>query len=302
MRLMPALLLVVLVATCGLATAGEIEPRAYVNTPVGVSFLVLGYTYAEGDLTTADASPIQDAEIRTQHAVAAYAHAFGVFGRSAKVDLILPYTDLSGTATAGGQPVERNVRGPSDPRLRLSVNFIGAPALSLEEFKDYRQDIIVGASLQVSGPFGQYDNTRMVNIGSNRWFVKPDLGISKAIGDFAIEASAGVFIFGDNDDFYSGNELTQAPLYTTQIHATWNIGRGLWAAMSGTYDHGGRTSLNGTANDDVQRNSRLGVMLAMPIDRRNSLKLFASSALHTTIGNDYDMAGIAWQLRWGAGL
>ena len=165
------------------AHAGEIEPRAYVNTPVGMNFLLAGYAYTDGGLSTPGSSPIKDAQLTMNTGILAYARSLDVWGRSGKVDVILPYSDLSGNATVSGQPRERNISGLHDPLFRFSVNLYGAPALSLEEFATYQQDVIIGASVQVSAPFGQYDKEKLVNLGNNRWFVKPDMGISKAWGD-----------------------------------------------------------------------------------------------------------------------
>jgi hypothetical protein len=284
------------------ADAGEIEPRAYVNTPVGVNFLLAGYVYSDGELSTPGASPIKDAQVTMHTGILGYARSLDIFGKSGKVDIIAPYSDLSGTALVSGQPAERNVSGFLDPRARFSVNLHGAPALSLEEFAGYRQDLLIGASVQISAPLGQYDHDRLVNLGNNRWFIKPDIGISKAWGDFTLELSTGVTFYTDNDDFFGGKKQEQDPLYTGQFHATYNFGRGIWGAVSGTFDHGGRTTVNGVRSDDLQNNARNGITLALPINRNNSLKLYASTAVHTTVGNDFDLYGIIWQHRWGGGL
>jgi hypothetical protein len=172
----------------------------------------------------------------------------------------------------------------------------------VQEFPAYRQDLIIGASLQVSAPLGQYDKGKLVNIGNNRWYVKPDLGISKAWGDFTLELSTGLTFFTDNDDYFGGNVLEQDPVSTTQLHATYNFGKGIWAALSGTYDYGGRTTVSGVESDDLQKNLRMGVTLAVPINRNNSLKLYASTGISTSSGTDFDLFGIIWQYRWGGGL
>ena len=287
---------------CVRAEAGEIEPRAYVNTPVGVNFLLGGYAYTDGDLATSGSSPIKDAELTMDTGLLAYARSMDIWGKSAKFDVILGYSELSGEAMVAGQSRTRNVSGFLDPRFRFSINFLGAPALSVQEFANYQQDLIVGASVQVSAPLGQYDKERLVNLGNNRWFVKPDIGISKAWGDFTLELSGGAFFYSDNDDFLDGKKLEQDPVYTTQLHATYNLGRGVWAAVSGTYDHGGRTTTDGVRNDDQQDNSRAGITLALPVNRHNSVKFFASSPIHTTAGGDFDLLGVLWQHRWGSGL
>ena len=284
------------------AVAGEIEPRAYVNTPVGVNFLLAGYAYSKGDLSTPGASPLKDAELTMHTGVLAYARSLDVWGKSGKFDVIVPYTDLSGNGMVAGERRERNISGFNDPRARFSVNFYGAPALSLEEFANYKQDLLIGASVQISAPLGQYDPDRLINLGNNRWFVKPDIGISRQWGDVTLELATGAMFFTDNDDFFGGKKLEQEPLYITQFHLTYNVVPGIWAALSGNYDFGGRTTVNGEAKDDFQKNSRLGVTLALPVNRNNSIKLYASTGVHTTVGNDYDLFGIVWQYRWGGGL
>ena len=109
-------------------------------------------------------------------------------------------------------------------------------------------------------------------------------------------------MYTENEDFYGGNKRSQDPIYSTQVHAIYSFHSGLWASFDATYFTGGRTTLNGVLNDDLQQNWRLGGTLAFPVDARNSIKLFASSGVSARTGNNYDLIGIAWQLRWGGGL
>jgi hypothetical protein len=112
--------------------------------------------------------PLKDAHISVNGATLAYARSLDAWGHSAKFDVVLPYAWLSGTGEFAGQAKERTVAGFADPRLRFSVNFYGASALSVKEFADYRQDLIVGASVSIWAPLGQYDSTQYVNLGTNR--------------------------------------------------------------------------------------------------------------------------------------
>jgi hypothetical protein len=201
-----------------------------------------------------------------------------------------------------GEPVERIVDGFADPKFRLSVNLYGAPALTLKEFAGYRQDIIVGASLQVSVPWGQYDTSRIVNIGTNRWWFKPEVGVSKASGPWTLEVTAAATIFTDNTDFYGGSTRSQDPIYSFQGHAIYGFRSGIWASFDAAYFTGGRTTLDGTRSADLQQNWRLGGTLALPVDIHNSIKLYASSGVSARTGNNFDLIGIAWQYRWGGGL
>ena len=284
------------------AQAQDIEPRAYSNAPVGVNFLIAGYAYTEGAVPFDASLPVKNAQLKTSNAVLAYARVLDLWGMSGKFDAIVPYTWLSGTAELRGETVERIVDGLADARFRLSVNLYGAPALTLNEFRNYEQDLIVGASLQVSVPSGQYDNNRVVNIGTNRWSFKPEVGISQAIGPWTLESQAAATFFTDNRDFFGGNTRSQDPIYSLQGHVIYGSRNGVWGSLDVTYFTGGRTTLNGVEGDDLQQNWRVGGTLAFPVDINNSVKLYASKGVSARTDNNYDLIGIAWQYRWGAGL
>ena len=285
-----------------IAQAQQIEPRAYSNAPVGMNFLIAGYAYSKGAVPFDPSLPVKDAQLKTSNALLAYARVLDLWGKSAKFDAIVPYTWLSGSAELAGRPVERNVNGLADSLYRLSVNWYGAPAVTLKEFKNYQQDLIVGTSLQVSAPSSQYDPSRVVNIGTNRWSFKPEVGISKALGSWTLEFKAAVTLFTDNTDFFGGNTRSQDPIYSMQGHAIYSFRSGIWGSLDTTYYTGGRTAINGTRGDDLQENWRVGGTLAFPVDLHNSLKLFASSGVSARTKNNYDLIGIAWQYRWGGGL
>jgi hypothetical protein len=284
------------------AGAQEIEPRAYSNAPVGVNFLIAGYAQTQGGLSFDSALPASNPELTTLNAVLAYARVLEIAGKSAKFDVIAPLTDLSGSVDFDGQQVRRSISGLADPKFRLSINIFGAPALPLKEFAGFRQDLIVGASLQVSAPVGQYDASRLVNLGTNRWSLKPELGVSQALGRWTLEGTAAVTLFTDNGDFYQGRTRSQDPLYSLQAHVIYSFGSGVWGSLDGTYFAGGRTTLDDTLMNDLQQNWRVGATLAFPINVRNSIKLYGSSGVSARTGNSFDLLGIAWQYRWGGGL
>jgi hypothetical protein len=267
-----------------------------------VNVLIAGYAYTSGGLAFDSALPLKNPDLKTDNAVLAFARVIDVWGKSGKITAILPYTWLSGTAELAGDPVGRDVSGFANPAFKLSVNLYGAPALNLQEFKDYEQDLIIGVSLQVTAPWGQYDPGRLINIGTNRWSFKPEVGVSKALGPWTLEAQAAAIFFTDNTDFFRGATRSQDPVYSLQAHAIYNFRAGIWASLDATYFNGGRTTIDGLENSDLQQNWRVGGTLAFPLDRRNSVKLYASRGVSSRTGNDYDLLGIAWQYRWGAGL
>ena len=146
-----------------------------------------------------------------------------------------------------------------------------------------------------------YDNSKLLNLGNNRWSFKPELGFSKAWGPWTFEIAPSVTFFSDNTDFFGGNRFAQAPIYAVQAHLLHTFQSGVWISLDGIYFAGGHTTLNGVRSDNEQRNTRGGFTLALPFDRQNSLKLSASTGLSTRTGSEFTAVGIAWQYRWGEG-
>jgi hypothetical protein len=273
----PSLLLVLVAAY--VVQAQEIEPRAYSNAPVGVNFLIASYAYADGGVAIDPSLPVTNTDIRSYTAVLAYARSIDVWWRSGKVSAIVPYGWLSGTAELAGQPQKREISGLGDARFRFSVNFFGAPAFSLKEFANNRQDTIAGASLELTVPCGQYDPNKLVNNGTNRWSIKPELGLTRALGPLTAELSTAARFFSDNDDFLGGSTREQDPICSFQGDLIYAFRFGIWMTVTGTYLTGERTDVDGVDNDDLQKNSRLGVTLALSVNRYNSIKLYASTGV-----------------------
>jgi len=294
-----------LVTTCLLSPGAhgqELEPRAYTNLPTGLNFLAVGYAHSQGGLSTDPSLPVTDAHLQIHTALLAYVRSLDLWGKSAKFDVIAPYSKLSGNAMLAGQAREREVSGFSDPRLRLSVNFYGAPALTVPEYAEYKRDLVIGASLQVMPPVGQYDETKVINLGSNRWAFKPDIGFSKSFLPLTLDLTFGATFFTANDNYLGGKRLEQKPIYSTQGNISYDFGSGIWAALGATYYMGGRTSLNGVARDDSLGNSRVGLTVSAPLNRYYSVKFNASTGISTRTGTNFDTLGLVLQYRWGAGL
>ncbi len=280
------------------ALAQELEPRIHANLPIGMNFLVAGYVYSEGGVSTDAASPIQNANLKIDSQVLAYARSLSIFGNSSKFDLILPSACLSGSAEVAGVSRERNVCGLYDPRVRLVTNFYGAPALSTKEFAAYVQDTILGASLQLGAPLGQYDADKLVNIGNNRWLIKPEFGASKKIGAFTFESSTAISFFTENDQFFADQQRQQDPVYSIESHLIYGHSSGIWGSLDANLYWGGRTTVGGVQNDDFQANQRLGLTLGIPVSRSHSFKFYASGGAYARTDNNFNSAGVSWLYRW----
>ena len=278
--------------------AQELEPRSYTNLPTGQTFLAVGIARAEGDLTLTSTSALQDAELTVDGLFVGMAHTFALAGDAAKVDLLGVRYCYQGDGRFNGEPVDVDRCEYNDPAVRITWNFYGAPATTLEEFSRIKPGLVVGTSLQVTAPVGTYHSEHLINAGANRWVVRPALGMSYVLGDWFIDASTSVRIFGDNDNYYNGNKLEQDPLYQAEGHLVYNLNKGRWLAFDANYFTGGETSRNGVKSDDRQENSRLGLTFSTPITAHHSIKLVASRGVMTRVGNKFDIYGIFWQYRF----
>jgi hypothetical protein len=177
----------------------------------------------------------------------------------------------------------------------------GAPALSLEEFRDYTSDVIVGTSLEITPPLGQYDSDKLLNIGTNRWSFKPELGVSKAWGPLTFELATGVRFYTDNNDFLDGRTLEVGPIYSVQGHLIYSVTPGIWLGLNALYYTGGRAIIDGRKGQSLE-NARIGLTVALPINRYNSVKLYGSTDVYSKTGSELNVLGMVWQVRWGGGL
>lgn len=210
----PAVVLVTLGCVCAAATAAqaqEFEPRLLTNVPVGTNFVLAGYGFASGNVLLDPAVPIEGLNANLHTFIMAYVRSVDIFSLSGKVDAVVPFAAGDWTGRFERQDSVRSVTGLGDPRIRMSVNFVGSPALEKTEYVDWEQQTIVGASLQVIMPLGQFDPTKLINLGSNRWTFRTQLGVSHAMGSWILEAAAAAWLFTDNQEFFGGLELEQRP-------------------------------------------------------------------------------------------
>jgi hypothetical protein len=301
MRLLAAAALTCLVETGATLRAQDLEPRAYSNSPIGLNFAIAGYGYAEGSVLTDPSLPLENVSNDSHVGIVGFATTFRAFDQSGKFDVVVPYASLAARGLVFGELRERYVNGFADPAFRFSLNFIGAPALTAAEFKDYRQDFILGASLRVTAPLGQYDGDKLVNIGTNRWSFKPEIGLSKAFGPWTVEFTPGVVLYTENKDFFGGRTREVAPLWAAQGGVSYTFRPGKWLAFHAGYFTGGSTTVDDLEKDDEQGGLRLGLTLALPINRYHSVKIYGVTGFSAQREHDFDAVGIAWQVRWGGG-
>jgi hypothetical protein len=293
-----ALLLILIPTICRHGFSQQLEPRAYSPSPTGSNFAVAAYGYASGDVVFDAAIPITNASANINSASLGYVRTFGLFGRSASAGLIVPYVwgHVQGEVFEQSREVHRS--GLADMPLRLTCNLLGGPALTPSEFALRKPAAALGFSLYAVAPTGKYDSSKLINIGSNRWSFKTELGFSEPFGHWVFEAYGGAWFYTTNEDFFGGHTRQQAPIGTVQGHVSYTIRPRLWVAADYTYYWGGRTTVDGRLNADLMKNSRFGLTAAVPLTVRQSLKFAWTKGAATRLGANFTTYTVAYQFLW----
>ena len=286
--------------------AQDLTPRAYVITPTGSNAVILTYANSEGSVTLPGGVPITDARSNVNVFAASYYRGLDFFGRSANLTITVPYGFGDFKGTVFDVPDEQRRSGSLDPVIRAAVNLMGGAAMTPAELAKWHQSVLLGASLTIVPPTGQYDPTRAINWGSNRWSFKPELGYSERWGGLLLDAYVGGWFFTENSEFFSHNRYfpgtntrTQRPVGALEAHLSYDVKPRLWISLDANYWQGGQISLNGVQNPTTeQANSRVGVSASVPITRHQSLKASFSDGAFARYGGNYKTISVAWQYSW----
>jgi len=278
--------------------AQELEPRALTNVPVGMNFAVVGYGYAKGNILLDPSLPLEDIKTNLHTIIGAYVKSINVFGLSGKVDVIVPYAIGNWSGIYTGIDTTASRSGFGDARLRLSVNFFGAPALKAEDFSEYKPGKTSGLSMQIIAPTGQYHPEQLINLGSNRWVFKPQWGYSINYPKWIWETYVSAWFFTKNNNYIGGNELRQKPLYTIKVHTIRKLPKNMWIAMNVGYGIGARGFVNDEIRDNRISTIRLGLTYVLPLGQHHALKFAALTGIRIEKGPDFDAITVSYQYRW----
>lgn len=280
------------------SVAQELSPRTYWPAPTGTRVLVAGYSYAEGAVIFDPSTPLYSVDSKINAGLVAYLQTLDLWGRSSNIVVELPYAWGETKGLVGETPADKDFSGFADVGVTMTVNLVGAPAMTAQDFLAFRADPkpILGTSLKIVPPSGRYDPDGLVNTGSNRWAARAQLGSVLPIWpSWLLEMNAGVWYFGDNDEFLAG-ELEQDPIYSAKANLIKRFRPGFWASLDFTYFQGGRQTLDGNRLEDVQSNTKLGVTLVIPFGGRHAIKLGYADGTKTRFGEDFDQWLVAYQV------
>ena len=290
----------VTVLFCSAAFAQELAPRAYWPLPQGTNVFVLAYQHSTGDIVTDPSLPITGVDSDIDYLQFSYQRTFSWLGRTANVQLSVPFSQGVTEGSVEGVIRRRKTSGMTDARARLSINLKGAPSMDAAGFQALRAnpETIIGLSLLIQAPSGEYQPDKVINLGTNRWSVKPAIGVIWPLGPgWLLEFEIGTWFFDDNDNFL-GETRNQDPILSTEFHLIKRIRPGLWASLDANYYVGGRTNIGDNEQANLQRNSRLGATVVFPIKGRHAVRGSFSTGAATKSGGDYEILSLSYIFAW----
>ena len=277
--------------------AQELEPRAINNLPVGTNFIVSGYAFARGDILLDPSLPVEGVDAKINTAVIGYVRSINFFGFSAKIDALVPILSGSWGGDVVGEQKSVSLNGLGDLRFRFSFNFLHSPAMRPADYINYKPKTIAGLSIQVTAPTGVYSSEKLINLGSNRWVVKPQFGFSRIYDKWIIETYGSVWLYSVNNNFL-GNKLEQLPLVTAKVHVIRKLENNMWLSANLGYGIGGKIYVNDVARDSQISSARFGLDFSMPFNLKHTLRLGVVSGFRFERGNDFDAFTVSYVYRW----
>jgi len=278
--------------------AQDLEPRAYSAKPIGVVFVLASASHSTGSVVFDPTLRIANVSAKLNAVIVGGGYSFGLFGKSAFVSGVVPYGRGTVTGDVAEQKRTADRAGLVDSVARVSVNLRGNPAMTAREFAAAPRRTILGASLTVSAPTGEYDSSKLINLGTNRWGVRPEVGISIPKGRWDFDGYFGVWMYSTNSNFYPGGlSRTQSNVQAAQLHVDYTFRPALWLAFDSNWYAGGETRVEDGDPSVGVRNSRLGVTFSMPLNRQQSLNVAYNSGAIVRAGSDLKTLSVTWQWR-----
>jgi hypothetical protein len=288
----------------GSARAQDLEPRRWTHLPVGLNVLGVGIGSTEGEILFDPVLLVEDATFDRYLAGLGYSRAFDLLGKTARLDANLPYATGRWEGLVNGEYTVVRRNGFADPSLRFSVNLYGAPALKGDAYLTYRREhsvsTTVGVAVAVTVPFGQYSSERLINLGSNRWIVRPQIGVLHQRRQWQFELTGSVFLYETNHEFWRGSVREQEPLWFAEAHVIRSLKPGWWASFSSGFAYGGQSTVDGQRKSDNDRSRYFALSLGMPVRKNQTLKVtYLTSDTNITVGSNTNALLVGWSVNWG---
>lgn len=237
-------------------------------------------------------------------AMVGYAHTFALFDRSAMAAVILPMGRISGDVVVGGKTVNQQASGFGDPMLEFDINLIGPRSQkNIPDAMRYEPGFSLDLLADLALPIGEYDNTKQLNIGQNRWYGRIGMPVTVQLGPWipsqrtTLEFLPAVWLFGDNTD-YVGTTMKTDPMYQLDAHLTRDFTEHAWGSLDASWYSGGQATINGVKGSKLN-NLGVGLTLGYTVNDNLNLTIGYKSTVNDNAAGDLSMNSFMVTLVYG---
>ena len=286
-------------ALCPPQALAQVPARFYWKTLSDGNAVPLIVNSISGNTNPFDPSHLvtPGANVDATLALPGYARTFSLGDRAAFVAVLAPMGRISGEVAAGDQTVRESARGFGDPMIELDVNLVGRPAQkNLVDAMRYEPGFSLDVIADLGVPVGEYDNTRTLNLGQNRWYGRVGAPIVWQLGPWVpgrrttLELLPAVWFFGTNDDFV-GKTLSTDPIFQVDAHLTRDFTERIWGSLDGAWYTGGKATIDGVQGDKLD-NLGIGLTLGYQINDNLALTVGYKSTINDGAPGDLQMDAV----------
>ena len=283
--------------------AQDLEPRRWTPLPPGTTILGVGVGHTSGNLNFDPVLEIEDADHKRDFLILNYTHFFTFAEKQLRFDARLPFHHAKWDGLLRGEPAKVQRTGLADPRFRLSINLYGALSPRSKESNASKKpkNTVVGAAIAVEVPWGENHEDKLLNLGTNRYIIRPQIGVVHTRGPWSYELTGSVFFFTDNDDFFNGNTFEQDPFYAIQTHIIRVFKPGVWGSLSAGYGEGSASTVNGIKKNDRRDGYIAALAFGLPVTANQGVKLsyiWSEINTHITTIAKTNTLVLAWSIRF----
>lgn len=208
------------------------DMRDYTAAPAGTNLMIWYYKSISGVQYYSDNKRTSDLDVHATLGILRVVKFVKVPGTDIIADpqFLLPFGYQYANGLNGSS-------GLGDLILCATLWFVNNPAE-----KHY-----FGITPYVYVPTGDYDSSRPLNLGSNRWAGQLEFSNIKGWGNWTLDFGASVMAYTDNNRYGATNQtLKQDPTYNAQIAVTYDVNKNFWVGLGYYFSTGGETEVEGS--------------------------------------------------------
>lgn len=280
-KILFALVLIVMLAGTALAN----DPKDYIVAPAGTKALLFYYNYTTGNEAYANGKLVgKDTNLTANVGVFRGVYYGQMASLPYAANLILPFGSLA-------------LDGKDVGGVQMATTQYGDPifAFGVWPVANSASKTWLGVFEYITPPIGQYNNDRALNMGSNRWAFKTEVGLAQGLGNsnFHWDLTANVEFYTNNTDYSSTHlSLQKNPLFSAETHLTYNIAKTVGISADYFYRNGGETNVAGVSNNDKQNDHTAGLTLTFGLTPSSQILIKYYNQFKTENGIKGDTLGV----------